>query len=216
MAQYQYEGWIRMFVALAGTDTQYIIDMLEEMFGEGLTVDPEELLTSDIKAKLAEAHKTEEEVAIKEGELDHKHEVTIIKPTSLPINADFDIDSDLFPKSVPVPGKSVKTGKLVNKFYYKCRICKSHSSQNHPSMCTHTRKCLNIKIGCPFCSATYDSLDYLQNHIMKNHGGSLEPGDQKAAEDCGQTCQLFSVSLSIISTSLDQMYYTPLYFLLKY
>ena len=98
-----------MFVALAGTDMQYIIDMLEEMFGEGPTVDPEELLTSDVKAKLAEACKTEKEVAKKEGELDPKHKVTIIKPTSLPINADFDIDPDLFPKSVPVPGKSAKT-----------------------------------------------------------------------------------------------------------
>ena len=144
------------------------------MFGEGPTVDPEELLTSDVKAKLAEAHKTKEEVAKKEGELDPEYEVTIIKPTSLPINADFGIDPDLFPKSVPIPGKSAKTGKPINKFYYKCRICKSHSSQNRPGMCTHTRKCLNI--GCPLCSATCDSSHYLQNHIMKNHGGSLEPG----------------------------------------
>ena len=98
-----------MFVALAGTDIQYIIDMLEEMFGEGPTVDPEELLPSDIKAKLAEAHKIKE-IAKKEGELDPKHKVTIIKPTSLPINADLGIDPDLFPKSVPIPGKSVKTG----------------------------------------------------------------------------------------------------------
>ena len=34
-----------MFVVLVGTDTQYLIDMLEEMFGEGPVVDPEELLT---------------------------------------------------------------------------------------------------------------------------------------------------------------------------
>ena len=47
-------------------------------------------------------------------------------------------------------------------------------------MCTHTQKCLNIKIACPICEATYDSSDYLQNHIIKNHGGKIEV--QHAAE----------------------------------
>ena len=47
-----------MFVALVGMDMQYVIDTLEEMFGEGPMVDPEELLTSDIKTKFEAAHQT--------------------------------------------------------------------------------------------------------------------------------------------------------------
>ena len=49
MARYQYEGWTHFYVALTGTDTQYIIDMLEDMFGEGPLVDPDELATSEVK-----------------------------------------------------------------------------------------------------------------------------------------------------------------------
>ena len=78
-----------MSVALAGTDTQYIIDMLEKMFGEGPMVDPEELLTSDVKAKFKAAHQTEEEIAKSEGEMDPEHTVTIVKATSWLISVNF-------------------------------------------------------------------------------------------------------------------------------
>ena len=100
----------------------------------------------------------------------------------MPTAADFGIDLELYPESYPVPGISPKTGKEVNKFYYRCKICKVHNSQNQPSMCTHTWKCLNLKIGCLLCDATYDSSEYLQNHIIKVHGGSLEPTGQKETE----------------------------------
>ena len=184
-----------MFVALARMDTQYIIDMLEEMLGEGPLVDPKELLTADVKAKFEEAHKTEGEIAKTEGEMDLEHEVTVIKATSLLIGIDFGINPDLFPESVPVPGKSAKTGKTVNKFYYCCRVCKAHSSQNCPNMCTHTHKCLNLKTGCPLCSVTYDASDNLQNHIMKSHGGSLKPEGQATAE--AAVAQLATSSMQV-------------------
>ena len=169
-----------MFVALVGTDTQYLIDMLEVMFGEGPVVDPEELLASEVKAKFEKACQAKVSTAKEDGELDPEHEIKIIKATSLPIGADFGIDPDFYPESITVPGVSAKTGKPVDKFYYCCKACRSHQSQNHPSMCTHTQKCLNIKIACPICEATYDSLDYLQNHIIKNHGSKMEA--QHAAE----------------------------------
>ena len=171
-----------MFVALVGTDTQYIIDMLEEMFRQGPLLEPKELLTSEVKAKFESACKTEEEAAKMEGEMDPSSTVTTVKAKSLPIAADFGIDLELYPESYPVPGISLKIGKEVNKFYYRCKICKAHSSQNWPNMCTYTWKCLNLKIGCPLCDATYDSSDYLQNHIIKVQGGSLEPTSQKEAE----------------------------------
>ena len=149
-----------MFVALAGTDTQYLIDMLEEMFGEETKMDPEELLMSEVKSKLKEAWQSEATATKQAGELNLEHEMQIIKATSLPIGADFGIDPDFYPENIRVPGVHAKTGKPADKFYYRCRVCKSHQSQNHPSMCKHTWKCLNIKIAGPICEATYDSSDY--------------------------------------------------------
>ena len=171
-----------MFVALASTDTQYIIDMLEEMFRVEPLADPEELLTSQVKAKFDSAHEAEEAAAKAQGAPDPSSKTSIVKAKSLPIASDFGIDPELYPESIAVSSISAKTGKEVNKFYYKCRVCKAHSSQNQPSMCTHTQKCLNLKIRCPLCDATYDSSNYLQNHITKTHGGSLDVVSQKEAE----------------------------------
>ena len=97
-----------------GTDTQYVIDLLEEMFGEGPLVDPEELLTSDVKAKFEAAHQTEGEIAKAEGEMDPEHEVTVVKVTSLPIGVDFGIGPDLFSESIHVPSKSAKMDKTCH------------------------------------------------------------------------------------------------------
>ena len=71
-----------MFMALVGTNMQYIINMLEEILGEGPMVDPEELLTSDIKAKFEAACQTEGKIAKVEGEMDPEHKTTIVKATA--------------------------------------------------------------------------------------------------------------------------------------
>ena len=170
-----------MFVALVGTDMQNIIDMLEEMFGEGLLVDPKKFLTAYVKAKFEVARAKEETLAEAEGELDPSKE-TVIYPTSLPIMPDFGIDPNLLPETTVCTEKIAKTGKSVDKFYYRCHICKNHSSQNRPSMCTHTQKCLNVKLRCPLCKATYDSTEYLQNHVSKIHGGNLDHVGQREAK----------------------------------
>ena len=139
-----------MFVALARTDTQYLIDMLEEMFGEGPMIDPEELMTADVRAKFDMAHAEEVTLTETTGELDPA-KGTVVYPKSLPIVPDFSIDPDLYPENITCTEKSAKSGKMVDKFYYRCRICKGNTSQNRLSMCTHTHKCLNIKLGCPLC-----------------------------------------------------------------
>ena len=170
-----------MFVALAGTDTQYLIDMLEEIFGEGPLVDPEELLTGDVKAKFNATHAEEAAVAQTTGNLDPATK-TILYPRSLPLAPDFGLDPEFFPENVICTEKSAKSGKMVDKFYYHCRVCKDHSSQNRLSMCTHTCKCLNIKLGCPLCPVTYDAADSLHNHIVKVHGSTLDPMGQCEAK----------------------------------
>ena len=78
-----------MFIALAGTDTQYLIDMLEEMFGEGPLVDPEELLVGDVKAKFDATHAEEAAIAQTAGDPDPATK-TILYPKSLPIAPDLD------------------------------------------------------------------------------------------------------------------------------
>ena len=115
-ACYQYEGWTRMFVTLAGTDTQYLIDMLEEMFGKGPMIDPEELMTADVKAKFDVAHAEEVTFAKTTGELDPA-KGTVVHPKSLPISLDFGIDSELYPENITHTEKSTKSGKMVDKFY---------------------------------------------------------------------------------------------------
>ena len=145
-----------MFIALAGTDTQYLIDMLEEMFVEAV-------------------------VAQTTGDPDPATK-TILYPKSLPIAPDFRLDPELFPENIILTKKSTKSGKMVDNFYYHCHVCKEHSSQNRPSMCTHTHKCLNVKLGCPLCPITYDATDSLHNHIVNVHGGTLDPMGQCEAE----------------------------------
>ena len=173
-----------MFVALAGTDTQYLINMLEEMFWKGPLVDPEELLRANVKAKFEAARTKEETLAKAEEEL-YPSKGTMIYPESLPIAPNFGVDPDLYPENITRREKSFKTGKVVNKFYYRCCICKTHSSQNRPNMCTHTHKCLNIKLRCPLCNVSHNSVDYLQGHITKIHGGSLDPVSQSEAVVAG-------------------------------
>ena len=77
-----------MFVALAGTDTQYLIDMLEEMFGEGPLIDPEELLTGDVKANFDATYAKEAIMTQTMGDPDPATK-TILYPKSLPIAPDF-------------------------------------------------------------------------------------------------------------------------------
>ena len=170
-----------MFVVLAGMDTQYLIDMPEEMFGEGPLVEPEELFTGDMKAKFDAAHSEEVTIAQTAKDPDPATK-TILYPKTLTITPNFGLDPKLFPENIVCTEKSAKSGKIVDEFYYRCHICKDHSSQNRPSMCTHTCKGLNIKLGCPLCSVTYDDADFLQNHIVKVHTGTLDPAGQCEAK----------------------------------
>ena len=102
---------------MAGTDTQYLIDMLEEMFGEGPLIDPEELLTGDVKAKFVATHAKEAVIVQTAGDPDPATK-TILYPKSLPIAPDFRLDPELFPENIVHTLKSAKSGKMVDKFYY--------------------------------------------------------------------------------------------------
>ena len=106
-----------MFIALVGTDTQYLIDMLEEMFRKGPPIDPEELLTGDVIAKFDAAHAEEAVMAQTAGDPDPVTK-TILYPKSLPTAPNFRLDPELFPENIVHTEKSTKSGKMVDKFYY--------------------------------------------------------------------------------------------------
>ena len=62
-AKYQGEGFSHIYYALAGTDTQVLIDMLSEMFGEPTTMEPEELDSASVKRQCTSAMEEEEKLA---------------------------------------------------------------------------------------------------------------------------------------------------------
>ena len=94
---------------------------------------------------------------------------------ALAIPLEYGINPDLYPAvSLVTEPSTKKPGTQVTKFYYKCKIC-CHQAQNHGSLFTHTRKCLNIKLECLVCAKKYDSNDHIGNHITIMHNGKCNP-----------------------------------------
>ena len=100
--------------------------------------------------------------------------VTKITVTSLPVPLEFGLKSEMQPEMDPVREISKKDPtKKVMRFYYTCRKC-THSSQNKPSMFTHTGHCFNIKLICPACEKEFESHDGIEKHINEKHDGKCE------------------------------------------
>ena len=83
-------------MALAETDTEYFIDMLEEMFGEGPLMDPE-LATEEVNKAREEALEEEKKVAKAAGEYDPSVSTKYVIIQALPVPLEFGIDPDLCP-----------------------------------------------------------------------------------------------------------------------
>ena len=117
-------------MALARTDTQYIIDMLEEMFGRGPLMDPKELATEEVKKAREEALKEEKKFAEAAGEHDPSVSTKYVVVLALPVPLEFGRDPNLCPGVNLIMEPSIKKpGEKVTNFYYKCKIC-DHQSQN--------------------------------------------------------------------------------------
>ena len=131
-AKYNYEGWTRMYMTCAGTDTQKLINMLESMFGDGPEVDLEGLDTDAVKKMREEAEQAEAKKVGKET-ISNKNLVI----TKLPLTLEYGIHSNCIPELVSVSEWCDKKKEKVNKFYYHCHVCQ-HELQNCSSMLTHT------------------------------------------------------------------------------
>ena len=152
---------------------QKFIDLLEMMSGDldidDIDISKLETETTKGLRKVAEMAETASVVA--ESWAIPKDKITRVYITSLPVPHKFGIPPDSLPETENVKEWSTKNpAKKVTKFYYACHFC-PHLSQNKPSMMTHTRKCMNIKLVCVICNRAYDSSDYIKKHINEVHDG---------------------------------------------
>ena len=180
-AKYQGEGFSHIYYALAGTDTQVLIDMLSEMFGEPTTMEPEELDSASVKRQRTSAMEEEEKLAEASGERDPSKGPTTIYPTGPKVPTDYGIESAFLPRSVAIKEADAH-GDLVIKTYYQCVAC-PYKIQNKISVITHTRRDhLNIKIGCRFCSHTTDAAKSMEKHFSVAHKAKFGVHGLSAAE----------------------------------
>ena len=132
---------------------QKLVDLLETMFRDldPEDVDPEQLEADVIKALHQKATEAEEVTLLAKHGPIPADKITCITITLVPIPIEFGIPEASLPETENIKMPSTKNlAKKVTHFYYCCRVC-SHSSQNKPSMMTHTRKCLHIKLVCQIC-----------------------------------------------------------------
>ena len=134
---YQEEGFSHIYMACTSANTQRLIDLFENMFGDLDEPDLEESETDTMKGlpeQVADAEKADVEVT--EGPIPAGG-VTRVVITSLPVPIEFGLQPEMYPKTNPVKELSKKDPtKKVTRFYYACHKC-LHSSQNKPSMYTH-------------------------------------------------------------------------------
>ena len=170
--KYNYEGWTRIYLSCAETDTQKLIDILELMFGDGPEVDLEDLDTDTVQKMHVEAHKAKEAAAQGVGKESVSHKSLII--IKLPLAPEHGIDPDYWPGLVMVREWCNKKKEKVDKLYYQCQVCK-HELQNRASMLTHTRMCLKIFLVCGICGKSYLSISSIEEHAEKIHDNQLNP-----------------------------------------
>ena len=97
--------------------------------------------------------------------------ITDVMVISTPVPIEFGIPKASLPETENIKMPLTKNpAKKVTQFYYSCRVC-GHSSQNKPSMMTHTQRCLLIKLVCKVCKKEYESSEGVENHISEMHKG---------------------------------------------
>ena len=150
--------------------------MLENMFGDFDLddLDPQQLETDATKNLHQEAGQAEEASVSKEHGAIPKDKIThiVVRTTPVPIECGIPTISIPESKNVKLPS-AMNPAKKITRFYYDCKHC-TKSAQNKPSMMTHTRRCLNIKLICGGCGKEYDSSDAIEKHINEVHNGDIE------------------------------------------
>ena len=165
-----------MYIALAGTNTQKFINILEDMFGnlDFEDLNPEELETTAMKDLRQAAAQTEEASVSKERGPIPVDKVTHAVVSTIPVPIEFRIPKISVPELENARIPSVANlAKKIRRFYYNCKHC-TKSSQNKVSMMTHMHWCINIKLVCSGCNKEYNSADYMEKHINEAHAGDVD------------------------------------------
>ena len=135
-ARYSREGWDRFYLAITGTDCNYVLDLFCELFGDPNPIELEDLDEPAKKKVCTEAAEFEEQALASEGVEDTSVETTIY-PTG-PLNYSIGVDVKYHPKQGISEFASSSTGNLVNRTKYYCNMY-TYSSFNRDSTYTHTR-----------------------------------------------------------------------------
>ena len=117
--------------------------------------------------------------------------ITHMVVTSLPVPLEFGLQPKIYPETESVKEPSKKDpSKRVTKFYYGCCRC-PRSSQNKPSMYTHTQRCFNIKLVCPRCQKENESSEGIDRHIAEIYDGECDVQViSKTKKDDNITCMV--------------------------
>ena len=158
-----------------------MLDLLCELFGDPNLIELEDLDEPVKKKAHTEAAEFEEQALASEGEQDTSVE-TIVYPTG-PLNYSIGADVKYHPRQEISEFTNSSTGNLVNHTKYYCQMC-TYSSFNQDFTYTHTRRHLNVVIGCahPSCNKKYNAPDGLSKHIKSKHNGELIPEGLKQEE----------------------------------
>ena len=180
-ARYSREGWDRFYLAVTGTDCNYVLDLLCKLFGDPNPIELEDLDEPAKKRARTEVAELEEQALASEGVQDTSVE-TIVYPTG-PLNYSLGVDVKYHPRQEISEFTNRSTGNLVNRTKYYCQMC-TYSSFNQDSTYTQTCRHLNVDFGCvhPGCDKKYDAPNGLSKHIKSKHNGKLIPKSIKQEE----------------------------------
>ena len=104
VAKYQEEGFSRIYIACAGTNTQKLIDLLEGMFGDPEEPDLEGLESESVKKMWEQAAAAEKiDVEASEGPIP-SGSITRIVITSLPVPLEFGLQPEMCPETESIKG----------------------------------------------------------------------------------------------------------------
>ena len=167
-AKWGYDWWTHMHFALSGTNTQQVIDLLKELFGDPpKETDLEELDLPPLKHRRSAATAAKTSDAVVKQEYDPSKHVRYVHVLDSSTPVDFGIESDLVPKVTDVLVIEAD-GTESTKVYNRCKVC-PHKGQNRASLMNHMRSCLNIMLQCPYCNYSAVSAKAVNGHIIKEH-----------------------------------------------
>ena len=129
-ARYSREGWDQFYLAVTGTDCNYVLDLFCELFEEPNPIELEDLDELAKKKVRTEAAEFEEQALASEGIKNTTVETTVYSTD--PLNYSISADIKYCPWQEISEFTSSSTKNLVNRTKYYCNMC-TYSSFNQDS-----------------------------------------------------------------------------------